>query len=509
MASTNDRRTPDPQVEPRSSTRRCPAAYKARILAEYDGLEQGRQGCAAAPRGLYSSLITGWREQRDRGAEQAAGRAAGPAEGRSARKADRSAGGRERQAPPGAGQGRPHRHRGAGESSPRCWTNSPPTARGHHRRESMPVSGPAPAGNGRERVDRPAGGAGGVGADGRPRRRVPRAVGVNRPTWYADDRRSPAPPKPGREPKPHPKALSGAEQDEVAPGRAAQRAVRRHRSGGGLRDPAGRGRLPVLRLDDVQAAARARRSARTPPPGRPPRPQEAGVDGRRRQHRLVVGRHETAGTRTAGLRLPLHDDRHIQPLHRGLDGRHPRERGARPAVHPRCPGETGRPRGAVDDPLGSRRDPDRQVRGRTDGRPGRHKIALPAQDVKRQPLQRGPVQDSQVPARLSGSLLRPGSRPRLVPRVSSTGTTTSTGGTPEWGWHTPYDVHHGLAERVREYRAEILADAHSRHPSGSSTSTPTPSRARAGLDETNPPTRKHSRQQTQHRVRSHSLSRLL
>jgi putative transposase len=32
------------------------------------------------------------------------------------------------------------------------------------------------------------------------------------------------------------------------------------------------------------------------------------------------------------------------------------------------------------------------------------------------------------------------------------------------GFHTPYDVHHGLAQRVREYRAEILADAHRRHP---------------------------------------------
>jgi putative transposase len=42
-----------------------------------------------------------------------------------------------------------------------------------------------------------------------------RAVGVNRPTWYAHHRQSPAPPRPKREPKPHPKALSWAERDEV------------------------------------------------------------------------------------------------------------------------------------------------------------------------------------------------------------------------------------------------------------------------------------------------------
>lgn len=32
------------------------------------------------------------------------------------------------------------------------------------------------------------------------------------------------------------------------------------------------------------------------------------------------------------------------------------------------------------------------------------------------------------------------------------------------GYHTPHDVHHGLADRVREYRADILTDAYQRHP---------------------------------------------
>lgn len=39
-----------------------------------------------------------------------------------------------------------------------------------------------------------------------------RAVGVNRPTWYAHHRQSPPRPRPKRTPKPHPKALTAAER---------------------------------------------------------------------------------------------------------------------------------------------------------------------------------------------------------------------------------------------------------------------------------------------------------
>jgi len=71
MAGTDDRRTPDPQVELRSTTRRFTAAYKARILAEYEPLDKFGKGALLRREGLYSSLLSAWREQRDRGAEQA------------------------------------------------------------------------------------------------------------------------------------------------------------------------------------------------------------------------------------------------------------------------------------------------------------------------------------------------------------------------------------------------------------------------------------------------------
>jgi transposase len=45
------------------------AAYKARILREYDELESGRErGALLRREGLYSSHIDGWRKSRDAGA---------------------------------------------------------------------------------------------------------------------------------------------------------------------------------------------------------------------------------------------------------------------------------------------------------------------------------------------------------------------------------------------------------------------------------------------------------
>ena len=70
--------TPNPEVLERSSGRRqFSAKYKAKILAEYDTLSRLEKGALLRREGLYSSLITTWREQRDKGAEQALARPAG------------------------------------------------------------------------------------------------------------------------------------------------------------------------------------------------------------------------------------------------------------------------------------------------------------------------------------------------------------------------------------------------------------------------------------------------
>ena len=59
----------DPDVPERACPpRRYSAKYKARILAEYDTLAKADKGALLRREGLYSSLITLWRKQRDRGA---------------------------------------------------------------------------------------------------------------------------------------------------------------------------------------------------------------------------------------------------------------------------------------------------------------------------------------------------------------------------------------------------------------------------------------------------------
>ncbi len=55
-------------TEVRRARRSWPATYKLEILAEIDAAERGEVGAIMRREGLYSSLITEWRKQRDRGA---------------------------------------------------------------------------------------------------------------------------------------------------------------------------------------------------------------------------------------------------------------------------------------------------------------------------------------------------------------------------------------------------------------------------------------------------------
>ena len=62
---------PDPQVAARAKTRTFSAAYKNRVLSEYDGLGKSAKGALLRREGLYSSLLSEWRRQRDQGALKA------------------------------------------------------------------------------------------------------------------------------------------------------------------------------------------------------------------------------------------------------------------------------------------------------------------------------------------------------------------------------------------------------------------------------------------------------
>lgn len=72
MATTGNHSTagaPRPtDTEVRRARRSWPATYKLKILAEIDAAERGEVGAICRREGLYSSLISEWRKQRDRGA---------------------------------------------------------------------------------------------------------------------------------------------------------------------------------------------------------------------------------------------------------------------------------------------------------------------------------------------------------------------------------------------------------------------------------------------------------
>ncbi len=65
---TRPRQEPDPEVPERARMRRFSASYKQRILGEYEGLGKAGKGALLRREGLYSSLISEWRKQRDQGA---------------------------------------------------------------------------------------------------------------------------------------------------------------------------------------------------------------------------------------------------------------------------------------------------------------------------------------------------------------------------------------------------------------------------------------------------------
>jgi transposase len=68
---------PDPEMSEKATRRRYSAEYKARILAEYEQLDKQGKGELLRREGLYTSLISAWRDQRDRGARAALAKTAG------------------------------------------------------------------------------------------------------------------------------------------------------------------------------------------------------------------------------------------------------------------------------------------------------------------------------------------------------------------------------------------------------------------------------------------------
>lgn len=86
-AGTSRATAPDPEVPAKVQRRRFSAEYRLRILKQADACKKpGELGALLRREGLYSSLLTNWRRQREQGALQdMRGRRRGP----KARPADR------------------------------------------------------------------------------------------------------------------------------------------------------------------------------------------------------------------------------------------------------------------------------------------------------------------------------------------------------------------------------------------------------------------------------------
>jgi transposase-like protein len=81
---SSNQQVPDPEMPAKARPRTYSAAYKARILEEYDALDKAGKGALLRREGLYTSLISAWRQQRDQGVRAALAKPAGrpPADAR-------------------------------------------------------------------------------------------------------------------------------------------------------------------------------------------------------------------------------------------------------------------------------------------------------------------------------------------------------------------------------------------------------------------------------------------
>ena len=69
---------PDPQVPERATRRTYTAKYKLEVLAEYEAADRAGKGALLRREDLYTSLVSEWRKQRDRGALAALSATRGP-----------------------------------------------------------------------------------------------------------------------------------------------------------------------------------------------------------------------------------------------------------------------------------------------------------------------------------------------------------------------------------------------------------------------------------------------
>lgn len=64
---TNHSHEPNPEMPEKAKRRTFTAAYKLKILKQLDAADEGQIGAIERREGLYSSVVSTWRRQRDEG----------------------------------------------------------------------------------------------------------------------------------------------------------------------------------------------------------------------------------------------------------------------------------------------------------------------------------------------------------------------------------------------------------------------------------------------------------
>ena len=105
---------------------------------------------------------------------------------------------------------------------------------------------------------------------------------------------------------------------------------------------------------------------------------QARARRRRAEPGLLVGHHQAARPGEVDLLPPVRDLRHLQPLRRRLDGRHPRVRGPGREADRRDLRQAGHHPRPAEHPRRPRLLDDLQAGRAAAGRPGRHPVPLPA-----------------------------------------------------------------------------------------------------------------------------------
>ena len=350
---------PDPEVPAKVTRRRFSVEYRLRILKLADACKKpGDVGALLRREGLYSSHLTQWRQQRERGA---------------------LAGMRARKRGPHAHPVGP-RVKQLRSGEPSAPAQAPAGGNDHHAPKKSCRDPGDPPETARQRRARLMTAVTTVTTPGETAA-LCASVGVARASFYRRQRPA-GPPRPRPARAAPPRALAPSERQAVLDVLHSDRFVDQspaevHAT---LLEQQTYRCSPRTMYRVLAAAGEVRGAARS---GAASGVRQAGARGHGAQSDLVVGHHEAEGARGLSVLLALRDPRPVQSLRRRLDGRGPRERAARRAPDRGDMSQARHRAEAADDPCRPRRADAEHARRRAVRRPRhRHQPLAPAREQR-------------------------------------------------------------------------------------------------------------------------------